>query len=142
MERTLDLSFVREFVSSLSRIRECYGLDVFRRFFETIIEQCQDAGLVWGRELVRPVVIRGIPFTERRGSEQTTSGSWTDLEAKAKGDKSMLQKRETDWRYASRGLARSARYGKAGSAEPESPTVQRPTLRVAYLRRSPGNGPF
>jgi transposase len=37
--------------SSLTRIRERYGLDVFRRFFETIIEQCQDAGLVWGREL-------------------------------------------------------------------------------------------
>ena len=37
--------------SSLTRIRESYGLDVFRRFFDTIIEQCQDAGLVWGREL-------------------------------------------------------------------------------------------
>jgi hypothetical protein len=128
--------------SSLTKIRTRYGLEVFRRFFDAIVRQFQEAGLVWGQELVRPVVIRGIPFTERRGSEQTTSGSWTDLEAKAKGDKSMSQKRETDWRYASRGLARSARYGKAGSAEPESPTVQRPTLRVAYLKRSPGNGPL
>ena len=37
--------------SSLSRIRERYGLDVFRRFFEAIIEQCIQAGLVWGKEL-------------------------------------------------------------------------------------------
>src|SRR5215210_961525 len=37
--------------SSLSRIRQRYGLGVFRRFFETIVEQCQAAGLVWGREL-------------------------------------------------------------------------------------------
>ena len=37
--------------SSLTRIRERYGLEVFRRFFETIVEQCIAAGLVWGQEL-------------------------------------------------------------------------------------------
>src|SRR5690348_8997149 len=37
--------------SSLSRIRERYGLAVFRRFFERIVEQCLAAGLVWGQEL-------------------------------------------------------------------------------------------
>src|SRR5215204_4339944 len=37
--------------SSLTRIRERYGLDVFRRFFEAIVEQCLAAGLVWGGEL-------------------------------------------------------------------------------------------
>src|SRR3984893_1617685 len=37
--------------SSLSRIRERYGVDIFRRFFEAIVEQCQQAGLVWGKEL-------------------------------------------------------------------------------------------
>jgi len=37
--------------SSLTRIRERYGVDVFRRFFEAIGEQCQQAGLVWGKEL-------------------------------------------------------------------------------------------
>src|SRR5439155_5580129 len=37
--------------SSLTRIRERYGVDVFRRFFEAIVEQCQQANLVWGREL-------------------------------------------------------------------------------------------
>ena len=37
--------------SSLTRIRERYGLEVFRRFFDKIVEQCQAAGLVWGKEL-------------------------------------------------------------------------------------------
>jgi len=37
--------------SSLTRIRKRYGLAVFRRFFETIVEQCREAGLVWGKEL-------------------------------------------------------------------------------------------
>src|SRR5215212_776199 len=37
--------------SSLSRIRERYGLDVFRRFFDAIVEQCLAAGLVWGKDL-------------------------------------------------------------------------------------------
>jgi transposase len=37
--------------SSLTRIRDRYGLDAFRRFFEAIVEQCLQAGLVWGREL-------------------------------------------------------------------------------------------
>jgi transposase len=37
--------------SSLTRIRTRYGLAVFRRFFETIVEQCVQAKLVWGREL-------------------------------------------------------------------------------------------
>src|SRR6476661_82552 len=37
--------------SSLTRIRQRYGLAVFRRFFETVVEQCRDAGLIWGKEL-------------------------------------------------------------------------------------------
>jgi transposase len=37
--------------SSLSYIRERYGLKVFRRFFEEIVELCIEAGLVWGKEL-------------------------------------------------------------------------------------------
>lgn len=37
--------------SSLTRIRERYGVEVFHRFFEEIVEQCQAAGLVWGKEL-------------------------------------------------------------------------------------------
>src|SRR5215208_5715214 len=37
--------------SSLTRIRDRYGLAIFRRFFEAIVAQCQAAGLVWGQEL-------------------------------------------------------------------------------------------
>ena len=32
-------------------MRDRYGRDVFRRFFEAIVEMCIAAGLVWGREL-------------------------------------------------------------------------------------------
>jgi hypothetical protein len=35
--------------SSLSCTR--YGIDVFRRFFDAIVQQCQQAKLVWGKEL-------------------------------------------------------------------------------------------
>jgi transposase len=37
--------------SSLTKIRERYGLEVFRRFFERIVEECFETGLVWGEEL-------------------------------------------------------------------------------------------
>src|SRR5947209_7639122 len=37
--------------SSLTKIRNRYGVEVFRRFFDRIVEQCQQAGLVWGKEL-------------------------------------------------------------------------------------------
>jgi transposase len=38
--------------SSLSRIRERYGVEIFQRFFEHIVDLCQQAGLVWGKELI------------------------------------------------------------------------------------------
>ncbi len=37
--------------SSLTKIRTRYGIEVFRRFFDKIVEHCQEAGLVWGKEL-------------------------------------------------------------------------------------------
>src|SRR5690242_1936639 len=37
--------------SSLTKIRNRYSVEVFRRFFEAIVEQCQQEKLVWGREL-------------------------------------------------------------------------------------------
>src|SRR5215208_1568284 len=37
--------------SSLTRIRERFGLSIFRCFFERIVEECVEAGLVWGEEL-------------------------------------------------------------------------------------------
>jgi transposase len=37
--------------SSLTRIRQRLEVDVFQRFFEKVVDLCQEAGLVWGREL-------------------------------------------------------------------------------------------
>jgi transposase len=37
--------------SSLTRIRQRLGVAVFERFFERIVDLCQEAGLVWGQEL-------------------------------------------------------------------------------------------
>src|SRR6202165_2398792 len=37
--------------SSLTRIRERYGVEVSRLFFDAIVEQCQQDKLVWGKEL-------------------------------------------------------------------------------------------
>jgi transposase len=37
--------------SSLTRIRQRLGVEVFQRFYEQVVDLCQEAGLVWGREL-------------------------------------------------------------------------------------------
>ena len=37
--------------SSLTRIRERYGLSVFRRYFEWVVELCAEAWLMWSAEL-------------------------------------------------------------------------------------------
>src|SRR5215212_772539 len=37
--------------SSMTRIRDRYGITIFRRFFEAIVERCRDDGLIWGKEL-------------------------------------------------------------------------------------------
>ncbi len=38
--------------SGLTRIRQRLGLPNFERFFELVVDVCQEAGLVWGPELV------------------------------------------------------------------------------------------
>jgi transposase len=38
--------------SSLTKIRQRLGVETFRRFFEHIVDLCDAAGLVWGRELL------------------------------------------------------------------------------------------
>src|SRR2546425_12470290 len=53
--------------SSLTRIRTRYGVEVFRRFFEKIVEQCQQAGLVWGRDCTSTAP-RWQPMRERSRS--------------------------------------------------------------------------
>ena len=37
--------------SSLTKIRERYGIEIFRSFFEKIVKMCDEAGLVRGEEL-------------------------------------------------------------------------------------------
>src|SRR3712207_1702757 len=37
--------------SSLTRIRTRLGMPIFQRFFDYVVELCQAAGLVWGKEL-------------------------------------------------------------------------------------------
>ena len=37
--------------SSLTRIRQRLGIEIFQRFFERVVDLCQEAGLVWGKEL-------------------------------------------------------------------------------------------
>src|SRR5262249_54928688 len=74
--------------SSLTCIRARYGQEVFRRFFDAIVEQCREAGLVWGRELYldatkvqanvgREASSRGLPGA---GSSQVSAlgdtGGW------------------------------------------------------------------
>jgi transposase len=38
--------------SSLTRLRQRFGRPIFRRFFEHIVDLCQEAGLIWGKELL------------------------------------------------------------------------------------------
>jgi transposase len=37
--------------SSLTRIRQRLGIGIFERFFELVVDLCQEAGLIWGQEL-------------------------------------------------------------------------------------------
>ena len=54
--------------SGLTRIRDRYGVEVFRRFFEKIMELCQAAGLVWGKE----VYFEGTKVAANAGKESLT----------------------------------------------------------------------
>lgn len=102
--------------SSLSKIRERYGLETFHQFFEQIVEFCIEAGLVWGEELyfdctkVRAnAAIRGmIDRTETEARQhieqlfeidetQTPDGSLLGLVAKYNGERILgLRKRKYD----------------------------------------------
>ena len=61
--------------SSLTRIRARLGLEVFRRFFDTVVERCQHAGLVWGRELYFDATQVQANAALR---SKPTSGSWEE----------------------------------------------------------------
>ncbi len=67
--------------SSLTRIRDRLGRTVFQRFFERIIELCDEAGLIWGKELffdatrVRANAAMGRSCRAWARSSATTSSS-------------------------------------------------------------------
>ena len=59
--------------SSLTRIRQRLGVDVFQRFFEQIVDLCQEAGLVWGRELYFDATKVEANAGSRRSSPASTT---------------------------------------------------------------------
>lgn len=66
--------------SSLTRIRDRYGLEAFRRFFAAITTQCVDAGLVWGESCTSPrprsaPTPRSTPCSRASPSRPTRPGS-------------------------------------------------------------------
>jgi transposase len=60
--------------SSLTRIRTRYGVEVFRCFFDKIVEQCQAAGLVWGKE----VYFDGTKVAANAGKDSLTPRFYVD----------------------------------------------------------------
>lgn len=133
--------------SSLTRIRARYGLSVFRRFFETVVDQCQQAGLIWGKELyadatkvqanaavssLKPRFAVEAPlenlFSPERTKEQTgdldalqCEGSLLDISSLASPEQRSAE-------------ATSARAGQGGPVEQEEAPILRqlhPSLDVA-----------
>jgi transposase len=66
--------------SSLTRIRQRLGVDIFQRFFEQIVDLCQEAGLVWGRELyfdaTKVEANAGIPSPSPASRAQDPWAKW------------------------------------------------------------------
>jgi transposase len=84
--------------SSLTRIRARYGVEVFRRFFDKIVEQCHAAGLVWGKELY----FDGTKVAANAGKESLKPRFYVDVhlahvfaeEAAAQAEQGMTQEEE------------------------------------------------
>jgi hypothetical protein len=85
---------------------------------------------------VRHITRCQIPFTERRGTEEITSGSTAYPAAKAKGDRSMPVKRERP--EGAYGLVSQDPRDrvKTGLFEPQSPAMQAYILRSQRLKPS------
>jgi transposase len=63
--------------SSLTRIRERYGLAVFHRFFEAIAEQCIDAGRTVSVVVLQTIrrFFKGITIAANRGTDRSATAS-------------------------------------------------------------------
>src|SRR3954471_7475701 len=74
--------------SSLTRIRQRLGVDIFQLFFEQVVDLCQETGLVWGRELYFDATrVRAdadtdslVPrfYAEAKAHVATSSSSWNN----------------------------------------------------------------
>lgn len=85
---------------------------------------------------VRHITRYQIPFTERRGTEESTSGSTANLTVKAKGDSSMPVKRDRSEDVYGLVLQDPRDTVKAELPEPQSPAMQAYILRLQRLKRS------
>lgn len=75
---------------SLTRIRTRRGVGIFRRFFEQVVERCQAAGLVWGKELFfdgTQVGANAAMDSLSRGSIYTPESTWTPSLEQTRGRK-------------------------------------------------------
>jgi transposase len=119
--------------SSLTRIRARYGVEVFRRFFEEIVDQCQHAGLVWGKELyadatkvqANAAISSLIPrFAVEAHLKNLFSGE------RMQEQKSELERVEPDTSFLARpvqsALALPSRQEQAEAARKEAALVPRP----------------
>ena len=115
--------------SSLTRIRTRYGLAVFRRFFEAIVEQCQQAGLVWGRELY----FDATHVLADAALDSLTARFAVEARAAMHAHLAALFPEETPGRTRS-SAARDARPGANGTASPTLPAAASPA-------HAPAGGP-
>jgi retron-type reverse transcriptase len=103
---------------------------------EHLTTRQRQAGLInlvrWADE-VRHITWRQIPFTERRGTEDKTSGSTTDLEAKAEGDSSMSLKRRTAEGVYAVALQDPRDTGRARLPKPQFPAMEANILWLPRL---------
>jgi len=86
--------------SSLTKIRTRYGLEVFRRFFEAIVEQCQEAGLIWGQELyfdgTKVAANAGKESVKPRFAVEAHLSNLFDTEAEEPGDEVEQQRAQEE----------------------------------------------
>jgi transposase len=121
--------------SSLTRIRQRYGLPIFRRFFERVVELCQEAGLVWGKELF-------FDATKVRAN-----AAWDSLRPRlvlvAQEHVQELFAEDASTAAGQAALAEvvPAPVDAAGVAVPSSPASPEPLFRLPVAIAAPGENP-
>ncbi len=133
--------------SSLTHIRVRYGLEIFRLFFEVIVEQCQQAGLVWGRELYFDAtqvqanaaldsLTPRFVVAAREASQAIQSNLQAHLDALFPGEEAQAPL-ESAVGVPGNGEARSAVRSAEGAAVTPLPARLLPTLLPTLLAATP-----